>query len=332
MRHFNYLLVIAMVLVAMLTACGKSYLAIDFNDPREVRRMEFVDEEWVIFYNWDVSGDEDRYSGWHPAHEDNEELYNSIPLAASVAGFPSERMEKFVKEDLKRERFILIVFSREELERNAVTFVVKHEKGADVLLFEFEKNERDSWFDFYRESFVKIRRVIPKREPADPGGGTGEGTSGSAGAQGGAETGGSAGASGTTSGSTDSGVGTGTPAPAPPPEPPKPELQGILKPNLVGDGGVLFGVGSSKIHEVLNKDTLATATIELGGEDRGQQKFPDGTTTVQTKATNKTFVIDKAFGESGDEIAMPAKLKGKRMWLFNGDAIVETVPKVTPPV
>jgi hypothetical protein len=307
------------MIAMMATACSATWrpVIVNTDGPTVIKSMEFPVEEWTIFYNWDVSGDEDKHSAWHPAHEDNEGLYNTISAAATLMGFSSKRLEKFVKEDATRDRYILIVFSRENLERNAVTFVVKN--GSKANIFEFSKKAGDDWFNFYSRAFKGIRKKIPADEPEVTTPGADLSVKG--------ETivtkGETIVEARTEEGDDDESE------PTPPPESDTSARQGVLKPDLVGEDGTLSNVGSSKIHDILDKNVLATAKIQIGEADRGKQKFPKGTVAVLTKTTNKTFVIDKALGENDEEIAVPKKLKGKRMWLFSGDTILETVPKVS---
>jgi hypothetical protein len=109
--------------------------------------------------------------------------------------------------------------------------------------------------------------------------------------------------------------------------PASPDLQGILKPEVVGADGTLANIGSAKIHDILDANALDKVTIEIGSSDRNGQKLPDGTVRVVLKQEGTEFVIVGCFDANDERIDTPKKLNGKRLFIFDGDKIIETIAK-----
>jgi hypothetical protein len=165
------LFVLMFAILAMGFATCKGTLKV--NAPEE-------EGEYTLFYNWTlpdsdsspcIAGTPCKTKMWNPTLAGNEGIYRNLPLAAAMAGFRVAYVEKFTSDDVENFPYIMVVYTKEGIGKNTVTFIVN---DGDLLeQVDVRKGFSENWLAFYTRGFKELAAKIPdpttgKKPPKPP--------------------------------------------------------------------------------------------------------------------------------------------------------------------
>jgi hypothetical protein len=303
------------IALVFLSGCGATGGAIKTNAEKSIDTKP-KNNPVNICYDWHANADskncESLKDKYYPSSPNNDGLFRDILRAARLEGIALAPMTECTSDEDDMTG-INLLYSCEGLSKGEFTATKAGNKNDEVTELEISGEKP---LDLYRRIF---RSLFGKNKPSPTP---------------------SAAPTTTTqpaskpedkkaepaSSSPATSTGTAQPAPTPPEQPATGAQEIKIKPEFINNG-VLAGVGKVRLQDILvDPKSVASVTIQLGKVKRGKQQMPEGVVKVKTiKAADGNFMIDKAFGADGQEIALADTLKGKKFLIFDGDILVETI-------